>query len=168
MLLEDNGAFDLVKQGSDLNKGLRFSTKQMKCPANCGWNTCLIRQILLCWQEAKAHFFREWLFLALGEQSPTAAAQENIPLQKSVKLSIYCSIYWSIYHPSESTFYFYPIRLLHTLLNQWRGLRNLPLHRQSTAPRGPQRIWSGNNLAACLLQKGANSFSLIFHARPRW
>lgn len=63
MLLGGSGTSDLVKRGSALNKGLRSPQKQVCCPVRV-WakHLCLIKQILLSWQEVGAHFCRECPF----------------------------------------------------------------------------------------------------------
>lgn len=67
MLLGGSGTFDLVKRGSALNKGLRSPQKQVCCPVRV-WakHLCLIKQILLSWQEVGAHFCRECPFPCFG------------------------------------------------------------------------------------------------------
>lgn len=160
MLLKDNGAADLVKQGSDLNKGLRFSKSRCNVLQIVGKTPLANQADPVVLAKSQTSFLQGMPFSCLRRAVSNCSCPGQYPIvEVKMKVNIYCN-------HSESTFYFYLIHLLHTLLNQWKGLQNLPLHRQSTAPREARRNWAGNNLAACLFQKGANSFSLIFHAGP--
>lgn len=111
MLLGGSGTFDLVKQESALNKGLRSPQKQMCCPTRYGQNTSAQSSRSCCpGKKSELISAGNTSFLASGEQFPRSCGRAEYCFAAGVKVLRSCrvteelSIYYN--HPSTENPHF--------------------------------------------------------------